>query len=160
MGSTDLRGPPSISPATIQRVLAQGGSPAASEPGFAQCLYDAGKQSGIDPAFPLAFFKRESSFGRAGIAKSTKGIGNVKGSGSAGSYKGFRAYSTWCQGAKDWFGLISGSKYYFGGSHFTLEQILPIYAPTSDNNVLYGNGGYINGVAGLVSSWRNSERYA
>jgi len=54
---------PSIQVNFINLVLSAYHSPAA---GKGQALYDLGVQYGIDPAFALAFFMHESSFGTQG----------------------------------------------------------------------------------------------
>src|SRR5579859_6395386 len=63
--SYSVVGPPTVSAAFINRVLAAYHSPAA---GKGQALYDLGVKYGIDPAFALAFFMHESSFGTSGEA--------------------------------------------------------------------------------------------
>jgi hypothetical protein len=157
-GLGDLRGSPSISAGQISSILAQAGSPAASEPGFSQCLYQGGQTYGIDPAYALAFFDQESGFGSAGVAATTKSLGNIKGTGPAGSYKGFRQYSSYCQGANDWYQLISSSSYYFRAGRYTVSQIVPVYSPSSDGN---SPTQYISTVNSLVSNWRGqSGQYA
>lgn len=146
-----MRGSPSITAAQIQGILSSAGSPAASEPGFAQCLYQGGQDAGIDPAYALAFFAQESSFGTKGVATQTLSLGNIIGTGPAGSIKGFRAYNTFCQGAQDWYRLISTSSFYFKAGRFTVSQIVPVYAPSSDGN---NPSSYISTVNNLVASWR------
>jgi hypothetical protein len=147
-----LRGAPSITANQIQSILTSKGSPTANEPGFAQCLYQGGVSSGIDPAYALAFFWAESHFGQAGVAATTLSLGNLRGTGPAGSYEGFRAYNSYCQGAQDWYHLLTTSSYYFKAGRYTLQQIIPIYAPPTDNN---NDATYISTVSGLVSSWRS-----
>lgn len=135
--STNFNRPPSISAETIQRVLAQAGSPAARENGFAGCLYGKGKAHGIDPAFALAYFAKESSYATSGVARTTKSIGNIRAgkSWSGESYSGFRKYRSFCDGATDWFELIARNGPYFRAGRYALEEIEPVYAPASENNV-------------------------
>ncbi|OIO26686.1 hypothetical protein AUJ14_01285, partial [Candidatus Micrarchaeota archaeon CG1_02_55_22] len=156
--ASDLRGKPSISVQTIQTVLTQARSPAAEEQGFAKCLYDEGVKAGIDPAFPLGFFAMESTYGKYGIAKHTKGIGNIRYTGPkegvTGNYKGFRVYATYCDSAKDWYNLIKQGGPYFRDGRYKLEEIVPKYAPASDGNY---PAGYIRTVQALVTKWRAQE---
>ncbi|MDQ2809762.1 MAG: glucosaminidase domain-containing protein [Chloroflexota bacterium] len=70
-----LLAPPSVSAATIDRVLAQYSSPAA---GSGALFYDLGVQYGIDPAYALAFYIHESSAGTRGVARFTRSIGNAR----------------------------------------------------------------------------------
>jgi hypothetical protein len=66
---------PTITAAFINQVLAAYHSPAT---GKGQALYDDGVQYGIDPAFALAFFMHESTFGTAGEARITLALGNLR----------------------------------------------------------------------------------
>src|SRR6266699_3519610 len=61
-------GPPTVSAAFINQVLAAYHSPAA---GLGQALYDNGVRTGIDPVYALAFFMHESAFGTTGEARKT-----------------------------------------------------------------------------------------
>src|SRR5579884_1076744 len=75
MGPYSVLGKPTISAAFINQVLASYNSPAA---GKGQALYDLGVKYGIDPAFALAFFQHESTFGTAGEARTTMSLGNLR----------------------------------------------------------------------------------
>src|SRR5437773_10728143 len=59
-------GPPSVSAAFINRVLALYHSPAA---GLGKALYDDGVSTGIEPMYALVFFMHESSFGTTAQAR-------------------------------------------------------------------------------------------
>jgi hypothetical protein len=54
-----ILGPPTVSAAFIDQVLAANNSPAA---GNGQAIYNDGVTYGIDPVFALAFFMHESAF--------------------------------------------------------------------------------------------------
>jgi hypothetical protein len=148
-------GAPSISPDNIDRVLSRYNSPAV---GIGRAMYDLGLKYGIDPAYALAFFIKESSAGTAGVAVNTKSIGNIRctpgyecyytqGNGS------FRKYSTWEAGAEDWFKLIKDL--YIGKWGLTTpEKILPVYAPAADRN---NPTAYASSVNRLVSEWRSGR---
>ena len=68
-------GPPTVSAAFMNQVLAAAHSPAA---GKGQALYSDGVRYGIDPVFALAFFLHESSFGTTGVARFSLSLGNFK----------------------------------------------------------------------------------
>jgi hypothetical protein len=112
-------------------------------------LYSLGAQAGIDPAFALAFFLHESTFGRYGIAADNKGLGNIRCTPGYWCKHGFRAYHTWQEGYADWFSLIK-DLYVNAWNCRTVEQIIPHYAPSSENDTQ----GYINSVLGSVATWR------
>jgi hypothetical protein len=143
---------PTISPTRIDEVLRQYHSPAV---GIGQALYDLGVRYGIDPAYALAFFIHESSAGTQGVANVTKSIGNIRCTYGYECYEtqgngSFRRYSSWEAGAEDWYKLIK-EVYINKWGLVTLEQIIPVYAPSADRNNPIA---YIQQVAGLVESWQ------
>jgi hypothetical protein len=150
-----LQRSPSISADFINRILAAANSPAQ---GTGQALYALGVKYGLDPAYALAFFMHESSFGKTGVANATQSLGNIRCSAGYSCIDGFRAYPTWPDGYEDWYSLI---KYgYFTGQVsrkcpcVTVQQIIPVYAPASDNN---DEGAYIAAIRNAVSTWREGE---
>ena len=143
----DLRSKPSISVDHINQILSSYGSPMA---GQGQVLYDLGVKYGIDPAFCLAFFVHESGAGTQGEAAITHSVGNIRVVGNEPSRDGYRYYDTWTQGAEDWYRLIS-NLYITGWGLTTVERIIPVYAPSGDNN---NTSAYIDDVEQLVGAWR------
>lgn len=148
-------GSPSISPDKINTVLRQYNSPAA---GIGQAMYDLGNRYGIDPAYALAFFIHESSAGTQGVAAITKSIGNIRCTAGYDCYQtngngSFRKYSSWEAGAEDWFKLIK-EQYIGKWGLKTLEQIIPVYAPSADSN---NPASYMKQVAQMVNGWRNGK---
>ena len=144
--STGVEGRPTISAAFIDKVLAAAGSKAT---GTGQALYDDGVQYGIDPVYALAFFQHESTFGTGGVARATLSLGNIRCSDGYQCIEGYRAYSSWIAGYEDWYRLIR--TLYISQWHLsTVEQIVPKYAPSSENDV----AGYIAAVLKDVSTWR------
>jgi hypothetical protein len=138
--------PPSISAATIDRVLEEFGSPAADQ---GAVFYDLGVRYGIDPAFCVAFFVHESHAGTRGVARFTRSVGNIRCTPGYRCYEGYRAYDTWESSAEDWYKLIT--ELYIGAwGKRTVAQILPTYAPVGDNN---DPASYIASVTGMVDSW-------
>jgi hypothetical protein len=153
-GEHSVVGAPSISAAAIDTILANYGSPAA---GTGQAWVKLGQQYGIDPAYAVAFFIHESSAGTnpgwAGMkpdGSTTHNVGNIICAGYATCYGRFRDYASWDEGIGDWYKLIS-NEYVTGRGAASVEQIIPIYAPSSDNNDVPG---YINVVVSMVDSWR------
>ena len=150
MSSYSVLGPPTVSAAFINQVLAAYNSPAA---GKGQALFDYGVKYGIDPVFALAFFMHESSFGTAGVAHYTHSLGNLRCIPGPPCYNGFASFSTWEAGFDAWYWLIRDV--YVGTWHLsTIEQIIPTYAPSGDNNNV---DAYIYAVESAVDSWRSGQ---
>ncbi|NTU85993.1 MAG: glucosaminidase domain-containing protein, partial [Chloroflexales bacterium] len=152
-GDYVLRAPPSISARQIDRILALYSSPAA---GTGEIWYNLGLRYGIDPAFAIAFFVHESAAGTAqawaGLKAdggTTHNIGNIICAGYATCYGRFRDYPSWSDGIEDWYRLID-VEYLKGRGHKTVADIIPVYAPSVENDVQ----GYINVVQTMVDEWR------
>lgn len=152
-GDYTLKGPPSLTPQQIDRILASYGSPAA---GTGEEWYRLGLERGIDPAFAVAFFIHESGAGSnpawAGIKAgggTTHNVGNIICAGYATCYGRFRDYGSWSEGIADWYRLID-VEYLDGRGHKTVADIIPVYAPSFENDVQ----GYVNVVNSLVDTWR------
>ena len=141
-----LAAPPSVSAATIDRVLAQYSSPAA---GSGALFYDLGVQYGIDPAYALAFYIHESSAGTKGVSRFTHSIGNIRVTPGYKSYEGYRSYDTYAAGIEDWYKLIK-ELYIEGWGLTTPAPIITRYAPWGDNN---NPDVYAATVKALVASW-------
>ena len=141
-------GKPSISAQFINRVLAWYDSPAA---GKGQALYDDGLKYGIDPVYALAFFMHESRFGTTGVATVTHSLGNIRATAGYAQYQGYRIYRTWEEGFEDWYRLIA-KLYVAQWGLSTVDQIVPVYAPGSDNNDV---AVYIAAVKQAVDTWRS-----
>jgi hypothetical protein len=152
-GEHSILGQPSISEEQIEAVLAQYNSPAR---GTGKIWFALGQQYGIDPAYAVAFFIHESSAGTnpgwAGIkpdGSTTHNVGNIICAGYATCYNRFRDYASWDEGIADWYKLIS-NEYVNGRGAASVEQIIPIYAPSFENDV----NGYVQAVVMLVDGWR------
>ncbi|GCF06699.1 glucosaminidase domain-containing protein [Dictyobacter arantiisoli] len=149
-GPYSVIGKPTISVNFINQVLAHYHSPAA---GKGQALYDLGVQYNIDPAFALAFFMHESSFGTAGEAQTTQSLGNLRCYDGATCIDqdrgGYAKYNSWEEGFKAWYSLINN--YYVGVRGLdTVDKIIPTYAPTADNNF---EAGYIAALKHAIDTW-------
>jgi len=137
---------PTITAAQINSVLCRAGSPAC---GTGNALYSLGVRYGIDPAYALAFFQKESTFGKYGVARSNLGLGNIRCTPGYRCRYGFRAYRSWVEGYADWYRLIRYQ--YVNYWHLlTIPQIVRRYAPSVENNTV----GYIQFVEHSVSTWR------
>lgn len=143
-------GKPSISAEFINRVLALYDSPAT---GKGQALYDDGVKYGIDPVYALAFFMHESRFGTTGVATVTHSLGNIRATTGHAQYDGYRMYRTWEEGFADWYRLIA-KLYVAQWGLSTVDQIVPVYAPGSDNNDV---AAYIASVKQAVDTWRSGS---
>jgi len=150
LSSHSLVGGPSISASFINTVLSNNGSPAA---GTGQDMYTLGVEYGIDPVYALAFFKEESSFGTTGVAQVTHSIGNSRCSAGYSCYLGYRAYGSWQEGYQDWYQLIK-NLYIGQWGKSTVEEIIPTYAPPSENDTQ----SYIDNINTWVATWRQENQ--
>jgi hypothetical protein len=146
---SEIRGRSSLSAAFIDQVLAAAHSPVA---GQGQAVYQASIKAGIDDAFVLAFFGHESTFGTAGAAVQTHSWGNLICTPGYPSCIGrYRSYRSFLDGLDDFLTLLT--REYFPHGLTTVEQIIPVYAPSSENDV----AGYIQAVESFVSAWRSGR---
>jgi len=143
-------GKPTITAARIDTILRDAHSPAQ---GTGEAMYAYGVRYGIDPVFALAFFQHESTFGRNGIAATNLGLGNIRCSQGFVCINGFRAYSSWGAGYADWYKLIR-YQYVNAWKLLTVEQIVPVYAPSADRN---NPTQYIASVESAVAMWRGQK---
>jgi len=163
-GPYSVLGTPSINADFINRVLATNNSPAA---GKGQNLYDLGVKYGIDPAFALAFFQHESSFGKAGEANSTLSLGNLRcipdascvnqsGQQCQAGQSCYAAFPSWEAGFEAWYKLIR-NLYVAVWGLTTVDQIIPKYAPNADHN---DEAGYISALKRELDAWHAGQLYA
>lgn len=146
----EVVGVPTIDADFINQVLAAYDSPAR---GKGQALYDLGEQYGIDPVYALAFFMHESRFGTTGVAQVTRSLGNIRATPGYQSYDGYRKYKSWEEGFEDWYKLIK-TQYVEQWKLSTVDQIIPVYAPSSDNNDVEA---YIQAIKQAVDDWRSGQ---
>jgi hypothetical protein len=147
---SSIVGGPSISAQFIDQMLTKYGSPAT---GTGQDLYNLGVQNNIDPAFALAVFFNESNFGKAGMASSTRSLGNLRCIPSAACWDGYASFSSWQDGYSAFYKLISGPLY-VGSGLTTPETIIPRYAPSGDGN---SPSHYASVVNSCLSLWRSGS---
>jgi hypothetical protein len=146
-GQHSIQGAPTISAAKIDSILCGAGSPAC---GSGQQIYNLGVTYNINPAYALAFFQHESSFGLAGAARYTHSLGNLRCIPNYPCPNGYASFPTWSEGFQAWYALIDSDVYVRSG-RTTIETIIPRYAPPSDNNDV---NAYINSVVSSVASWQ------
>lgn len=157
-----VAGKPTISAGLIDLVLSAYGSPAA---GKGQALYDLGIAYGIDPVYALAFFLHESRFGTTGEARRTMSLGNERCVADRPcidqSQGGYAQMFSWEDGFAHWYSLIKSGYVegqvtipLVGHACLTVDQIIPVYAPSSDHNDVQG---YIDAVKQAVDAWRRGE---
>jgi len=152
VSSSSILGSPSLSAAFVNRVLSAYHSPAA---GLGSALYADSLTSGIDDAYPLAFFLHESAMGTAGMAVSTHSLGNIRCTPGWSCLGGYRYYPTWAAGFHDWFTLLTSE--YLPRHLSTVPTIIPVYAPSADHNDEHA---YIAAVLSAVSAWRTGRLLA
>lgn len=155
-GDHRLRSAPSLTPAQIDEILRSYGSPAT---GTGEIWYRLGLEYNIDPAYAIAFFIHESGAGTnpnwAGMkpdGSTTHNVGNIICAGYPTCYGRFRDYPDWETGIADWYRLIDVEYIRWRGLQ-TVADIIPIYAPSFENDVQ----GYIQVVTGLVDRWRSGQ---
>jgi hypothetical protein len=148
--SSTVVGAPSVSASFIDQVLAAYQSPAA---GLGQALYDDGVVVNIDPVYALAFFLHESTLGRFGWARVNHSLGNIRCSAGYACQGGFRCYPSWQAGFADWYRLIR-DVYVDQLGLKTVQQIVPVYVPSSDHNDVQA---YIQAIEQAVSTWRSGQ---
>ncbi|HEU5378464.1 MAG TPA: glucosaminidase domain-containing protein [Ktedonobacteraceae bacterium] len=146
----EVMGAPSIDVNQINQVLDFYGSPAHDK---GQALYDLGVQYGVDPIYALAFFQHESRFGTTGVATVTHSLGNIRATPGYESFDGYRKYKTWEAGFEDWYKLIT-VQYVEKWKLVTVDQIIPVYAPSSDHNDV---DAYIQSIKDAVTIWRSGQ---
>src|SRR5438067_7735405 len=120
VSGTSILGGPSLSADFINQILATASSPAA---GTGQGLYDLSVQYGIDDAYALAVFGKESSYGKYGAAFEDHALGNIVCAGYSTCHGRFRWYPSWQAGYTDFYQLIRGE--YVARGLSTVETITP-----------------------------------
>ncbi|MGN6756419.1 MAG: N-acetylmuramoyl-L-alanine amidase [Thermomicrobiales bacterium] len=155
MDDEPIAGPSRMNLDAFKQVLVAAGSPAAPE---AETMYAALNAAGVRAEILLAFFQHESQYGKLGICHDfdTRNPGNVRspeqpGAATVIDTRGgpFARYPTWTAGTQDWAARLLGPKY-AGSGLTTVRQVIPKYAPSSDNNQPES---YIRAVLTSVARW-------
>lgn len=141
---------PRISLGLFTRILLGASSPAAP---YAAACYAAAVGYGVDPAVLLAVFRKESSYGRAGVAIRSRSWGNLRRSPSYPTRDGFVYYPSWEAGARDAARLLAiyGRNAIRPGVRTSTVQTMPyVWAPTADGNA---PDGYGDSLARWIAEW-------
>jgi hypothetical protein len=149
-GPYTVLGKPSLTVDFINQVLSAYRSPAANK---GQALYDFGVQYGIDPAFALAFFMHESSFGTQGEATKSLSLGNIRCIPNYRCEDNFAQFDSWEAGFEAWYQLIR-NLYVAQWGLTTVDAIIPRYAPAADNN---NETAYINALKRALDTWHSGQ---
>ncbi len=149
-GPYAVLGKPTVTPAFINEVLSNYHSPAA---GKGQALYDLGVKYGIDPAFALAFFMHESTFGTKGEANASLSLGNIRCIPNFRCRDNFAWFDTWEDGFQEWYKLMR-NLYVAQWGLTTVDQIIPTYAPAADHN---NESAYINSLKHALDTWHAGQ---
>lgn len=107
-----------------------------------------GRKYGINPAYAAVFFTKESSCGNFGNNLAAHNFGNLRwfeGCGCPTLDGVWQAFPTWTDGMEAWFRLIKN--YYVGRGLRTIDQIVPVYAPSFENDTAL----YVAQVKGRVT---------
>ncbi len=145
-GQFSVLSQPQLSPDFLNQILAAYHSPAA---GTGQALYNLGRAYGINSDFALAFFGHESSFGTQGEARSSLSLGNLRCIPNFKCQDGYAWFPSWEAGFQAWYALIR-NLYVNQWGLTTIEQIIPRYAPPSDNN---NDAAYIYELKVFLTTW-------
>jgi hypothetical protein len=127
--------PPDMSEEAFLRVLRDAGSPVSA--GEARAIYSYCLARQLSPAFLLAMFKKESTFGKFGSAAVTHSLGNTRppsfGVPDIGvTDRFFSKYANWADGGVSTVARLFDHPAYQGKD--TIEAIIPTWAPSSENN--------------------------
>ncbi len=138
--------PPTITIAEIDLILERVNSPILPYSGD---VYAYGVQYGIDPVFALAFWMKESREASDGsIAAVYHNPGYTEGLAGDPRCGRWACWPTWPEGIAGWYHYMR--VFFVNRGITTVEAILPIYAPSSENNT----SGYIVFVLQHVAQWR------
>lgn len=145
---------PDLTEAEFVAILAGAHSPAL---GAASAVWHYCRHRGVSPAFLLAMFRQESSFGTQGTATQTHSWGNTRspsfgGVPEMGTVPGrsgvFPVFANWIDG-----GISTAARWldhapYYGKT--TVREIIPIWAPKTDSN---DPEHYIASVLASIAEW-------
>ncbi len=142
----DIARSPTITITEIDRVLQSVNSPMIP---YEADIYASGVQYGIDPVFALAFWMKESREASDGsVAAPDHNPGYTEGLGNDPRCGRWACWPTWPEGIAGWFHYMR--VFFINRGIRTVESILPIYAPSSENNT----SGYIVFVLQHAATWR------
>lgn len=144
-----VEGGPSLAAPLVDAILAAYGSPLH---GQGAELVTLSTHYRVDDAVALAFFVMESRAGTQGEAVYTHSFGNLRPMPNAAMRDGYRSYGSWVESTVEWFKLMR-SLYLDRLQLRTVEDVVPVYAPASDNN---DPPTMIAGIRQLVRCWHGA----
>ena len=147
-GTYSIIGPATIDVDFINKVLDYYHSPMAGE---GSLFANVSQYCGLDPAFVLAFYMHESSFGLSGEARSSLSPGNLRCIPGVKCQDGYAWFDSWQDGLMVQCRLLK-NLYVDGWGLTTPEQIIPKYAPAADHN---NEAGYEYALEHAVDTWRH-----
>ncbi len=119
-----------------------------------------GDATGIDNAYVLAMWIKESTVGLYGSAAETNNTGNIICAGYPTCEGRFRSYPTWTDGLRDHFELLrcyrdSGCNgLWTGKTHATIAEAIDTWAPPVENDT----NAYRDFVITTVQEWRSANK--
>ena len=142
---------PSVSAATIRRILRSYGSLAAyaryaDGKDAANYVWDEGRVLGIDPAVIMGIFYHESHYGTMGMATLTNSVGNIRPLDGQPQLNGYRKYASWQQGFDACYSLLLS---YARHGAPSVSVAIPVWAPPADNN---NDSAYIGSVMSTMQA--------
>jgi hypothetical protein len=147
-GALPVVAPPSVPAALVDAVLAREGSPLAGQGAY---IVVAGRRSGVDPVFLLAFV---SHFDLSHPLPATAhNVGHIRASGGEPAVDGYRVYPTWQAGVDAWYALIH-DRYAGQWGLRTLDAIAPVYAPSTQAGV----EAELADLRAMIAAWRAGSR--
>lgn len=152
-------GPPTISVATYQTVYCQPRHGLVSDAcPYASQMYQVLVDAGIDPVIELAFAAKETEFGVTGPGRSPQyNIHNIMCNGwDGGTCEGpyhtrFSTYTSYPHAINAWVHLMLARGTYVDAGNSTFRTVIPIYAPSFENDTAL----YIAQTESWVRGWRS-----
>jgi hypothetical protein len=144
-----LAGKPSLDATRVNGILDAYKSPLK---GQGKAIVALSAHYNVDDAVALAFFVMESRAGTQREAVVTRSFGNLRPMPNAPAMDGYRQYDSWLEGATEWFQVMR-TLYLDTMKLNTIEEIVPVYAPATDNNQ---PPAMIAGIHQLVACWRGN----
>ena len=147
-GALPVVAPPSVPAAAIDAALSREGSPLAGQGAY---IVAAGRRSGIDPVFLLAFVSHFDL--RDPLPAAAHNVGHIRATGREAALEGYRVYPNWQDGIAAWYALIR-DRYVAQWGLRTLDAIVPVYAPSSQAGV----EAELADLRAMVAAWRADSR--
>jgi hypothetical protein len=101
----NIVGPPSLPASTVDAIFARAGSPMV---GTGKVVEQVSAQANVDDAFALAVWWAETNDGAAGVGRTNRNPGGVRGSPSFPSAYSYTMYPSYSAAVTDWFNVLKG----------------------------------------------------